>query len=276
MANLNKMTREAMKEELELHGETPPAGWTRLEMKTRLIELRGGEETTSATSSPLQEDMKALRKAARKKADLIAFCREHQVPLNGNETIAMMETRAAKKLQTKCAATAYDHVGFGKHCSLMYVDILRSYKEYGQWVKQMYREDPEGTMTDPRLRRLAAWLIKTEETQNQSETPPKPNLGTGNLGAKGSRRGQFAPRDRGAASSRMMVDSVGTEVVQEQSRRLDQMADVIEQLRAELAATRGEPPRKGTERRVDEAYTTDGSYSVVSNSEKIEDPTREK
>ena len=271
MANLNKMTREAMKEELEIHGETPPAGWTRLEMRTRLIELRGGDETASATSSPLQEDMKALRKAARKKADLIAFCREHQVPLNGNETIAMMETRAAKKLQTKCPATAYDHVGFGKHCSLTYLDILRSYTEYGQWVKQMYREDPEGTTTDPRLRRLAAWLIKAEEEiQNQSEQPVRMRSNPSGTTAKSGRRGYPVHRDRGTASSSMTVDSVGTEVVQEQSRRLDQMADVIEQLRAELAATRGEPPRKGAERRTEEAYTTDGSYSVVSNTDKNE------
>ncbi|CAE7708262.1 unnamed protein product [Symbiodinium sp. CCMP2456] len=272
MANLNKMTREDMKEELEFYNEFPPASWTRLEMKTRLLELRGSEGTTCATS-PLQEAMKQLRKAARKKPDLITFCREHQVSLNGNETIAMMEVRAAKKLQMECPAHPYDHVGFGKHSSLMYIDILRSYDEYSRWVQQMYIEDPKDT--DPRLRRLARWLLKTEETQKEIDEGPK--KGQGSTAKPGGRR-PFQPKARATAASSRSGSTSMTTTDQETSRRLDQMADVIEQLKSELAATRGEPPRKGMERRYNDAEMTetDGSYSVVSNQGKREPNSPEK
>eukprot|EP00439_Symbiodinium_sp_Y106_P016381 s4022_g2.t1 len=262
MANLNKMTRDELKNELGKLGEVPPAAWTRLEMKARVMELRGDEGTS--LRSPLQEKTRELRKAAKKKADLIEFCRELGVELNGNETMAVMEMRAIRKLQAECPASPYDHVGFGKHSDKRYQTIQMEYEEYGRWVVQMFREDPEGKDTDPRLRRLAKWLIEqsamTNEPMVKASTARKPD-----------RKSNFGPKPRtmppsSITSAPTASSSEGpTEaMVQEQNRRLDQMADVIEMLRSELTAARGEPPRKGAEKKNDDAVMTDGSYSMVS------------
>ncbi|CAE7480578.1 GIP [Symbiodinium sp. CCMP2592] len=267
MANLNKMTKAALQDELfETYGEKAPTKWTKLELKARINELRGDEEVAPTSGSTLQDRTRDLRKAAKKKSDLIEFCRHIQVELNGNETMAVMESRALRRLQETCKAGPQDFVGFGKYSHLQYINILTGYEEYGRWAKQMYKEDPEGNSTDPRLRRLAQWLLDNEDQKDTERVKRAPR----------EERRAIAGREPGQSStSSAPTTTTGNpsleSVIHEQNKRMDQMANVIELLRTELTATRGERPRKGAERREDsegqkdeDAYMTEGSYSLVS------------
>ncbi|CAE7947875.1 RE1 [Symbiodinium sp. KB8] len=262
MANINKMTKAALQDELATLGERAPTRWTKLELKARIQELRGDqEEVETTTGSILQDRTRALRKAAKKKSDLVKFCQDLGLMLNGNETMMVMECRALKKLQEECPGSPQDYVGFGKHSQLQYIDILRDYEGYATWVKQMFKDDPEGTSTDPRLRRLAKWLMEADEEL----VIPKARKSVGR------REEPMAPPRHTPGSSSSTLDRTGNQgepalanIIAEQNKRMDQMADVIELLRNELTTSRGEPQRKGNDRKHDDGNLTDSSYSVVS------------
>ena len=273
MANLNKMTKAALQDELlATHGEKAPSKWTKLELKARINELRGDEEVLPTSGSTLQDRTRDLRKAAKKKSELIEFCRNIPVDLNGNETMAVMESRALRRLQETCAAGPLDYVGFGKYSHLQYINILTSYEEYRRWTKQMYKEDPEGNSTDPRLRRLARWLLDNEDKTGYPNKKEPGQVKKGTLG-KVSPNPAHEPGQSSTSSAPMgtPTDPRLETMLQEQNKRMDQMANVIELLRSELTASRGERPRKGAERKIEnddqqeeDAYMTEGSYSMVS------------
>ena len=230
-------------------------------MRQRLLELQEWDEATLSPEKQMTSTKKmfqGLRRAAKKKADLVTYCVDHlRLELTGNETIGQLETKGVKKIYEICEPEAEDCVGFGKYSNLVYRDILEDYPEYGDWVKMTARENTNGE-NDPRLYRLAKWLEANKKAKVAKEamkskmTGPIPERTSRLTGYKNHAEIKMEGASATAAASS-----------DRQERRLDEMAAVIEQLKAEVAAAKGEPPRKQATRTEDEGIGTDGSFVQV-------------
>ena len=236
--------------------------WGKMEMRQRLLELQEWNEATMPPEKQMTSTKKMfqeLRRAAKKKADLVTYCVDRlRLELTGNETIGQLETKGVKKIYEICEPEAEDSVGFGKYSNLVYQDILEDYPEYGDWVKVTARENTNGE-SDPRLYRLAKWLETNKKTKAVKDamkskmTGPIPERTPRLTGYK-----NHAEIKREEASATAAASS------DRQECGLDEMAAVIEQLKAEVAAARGEPLRKQATWTEDEGTGTDGSFVLVS------------
>ena len=169
---LNKKTKaELPKMLLENFGEHAYARWTKAEIVTRIRELQEAQGidpwAKGKTRTPLREQVTQLNRHKKTKAMLTEYVgNELGMMLNGNETMEQIEYRAIREIYRRANPSGEDPVGFGRHASLSYAEILREQPGYVAWVKKTAIESNEA---DPRLLRLAAWL----ENQKKPETKEK-------------------------------------------------------------------------------------------------------
>ena len=160
-------TKEELRATLKSLGEEAPQQWTKPDIQFRIEELRqmkGESVTSKSEKTTLEQRCSELRKAARRKQTLVAFCSEELgMQLIGNEVMARMEMKAMEILRAKCPAERQDVVGFGKHAGKTYMTIKENRPDYRRWVMDTWKEcGTEGV--DPRLARLAAWLLDQRAT----------------------------------------------------------------------------------------------------------------
>ncbi|CAE7544020.1 unnamed protein product [Symbiodinium necroappetens] len=258
--NMPKATKADLQAELLELGEDVPSRWTRMELEQRLRELRtqglaDSEETTTMTE--METMNKELRRAARKKATLVTYCTDTLgMTLTGNETMAVLESKALTSIMKQSKAEGGDYVGFGCHSKERYNTIHHNYPEYAQWVKTTYKESGDQGV-DHRLARLAKWL----EQQSATISKPPPTAKTqGYMIATKDPKGRASPTKKGPSTARGSADVAPSE----SDWKLAMMAETLDLLRAEIAEVRAERPRK-TVARADEEMT-DSSFSMVSES----------
>ena len=171
------LTKEELRQVLINAGETPVPGWTKIELKHRIMEKTGLDmtrnlKTKQKSESPCQQLIKELNRASnKKKADVLEFCSQKLGMTElSNKTVAQLQMEAMKRIMAITAAHPDDKVGFGKHSDRSYSEIQNVYVDYANWIKQTYAENKDGC--DPKLRRLAVRL----EAQDQEEmmSPPTP------------------------------------------------------------------------------------------------------
>ncbi|CAE7627786.1 unnamed protein product [Symbiodinium sp. CCMP2456] len=177
---MDKMSKTHLRAAISTFGEIPAESWNVAELRHRLRELMDEQETQwalppgSKRATPLQQQIKQLNKNNKKKADLVEYMEKVlNLPVSANETMAQMEKRAMDHLYNTVQSTSLDVVGFGRHASLTYADLVRDYPQYVAWVKQTHRETDE---TNIRLKRLATWLLRaTDVSDPVIRTPPNNN-----------------------------------------------------------------------------------------------------
>ncbi|OLP75091.1 hypothetical protein AK812_SmicGene45175 [Symbiodinium microadriaticum] len=240
-----RKTRAELVAELLKYHEHPAPGWTKVEIRQRLLELQGRDEEQSKkslTATTLQEMTREMRKANKTKASLVAHCEtELGMQLTGNETKPQLEMKAMNKIMSIAPAEAMDLVGFGKHVERRYHEILDEFWSYGEWVVQTARENPN--TSDPRLRRLAGWLEPRMQAPASSA-----QRGTS---SRMEERATWKPTPKTQAKAFLkpkMDPSESTtsspEVVADQTKKMEEMAAMIHKLQDELESMKGERPRK--------------------------------
>lgn len=157
-------------------GEEPPKMRTTMEIKTRIIELemeRGIiRKSGKAPRTNMREWMAQLNKASKKKAALQEFCvNTLQLTITGNETIAILQQKATEKIYQISSASSQDPMGFGKHSTKTYGEVLANHPDYVRWGQQQMEEGEASV----RLSRFIMWATK-QEAPETSEPPtlPKP------------------------------------------------------------------------------------------------------
>lgn len=165
------MSRSELVEAIEKMGETPPSKWSRIELRTRLMELyeEKGIAYGRKQKTELRQGVVKLNQVSRKKFELQKWCQETlQIPVSGNETIAQLQRAAMVKLYQTTQADETDPVGFGKAASLSYGEVLTD-TQYCQWVIATAQEG----QCSPQLARLASWLEQQhQESKNKNTDVP--------------------------------------------------------------------------------------------------------
>ena len=263
-----KMTKEQLKAELWKFQEHPAPGWTKVEIRQRLLELQGRDQEPTQrelTSTTLQNVTREMRKASKTKAALNQYCTEElNLTLTGNETKPQLEMKAMSKILEITPGESMDVAGFGRHVDRRYHEFLNELRSYGEWVVQTARENPQSS--DPRLRRLAAWLEPRMAMETLTENRPKgyPIRGTSSSGnptpriPKAAPKPLLKPKENDAAGS----TTSSPEVVEDQAKKMTEMETMIRQLQDELASMRAERPRK-QQAQADEESMTDRSFVNV-------------
>ena len=258
-----KPTKDDLRTELALLGESAPTSWTKVELEQRLRELReqghaDSEGVAAKATTSMEKMLKDLRKASKLKSSLIKYCTDElNLQLTGNEVMATLIDKATKEIRRVCPAESQDYVGFGKHADERYLSLITNHPDYAVWVKTTFRENGEEHV-DPRLARLAKWLI-------DQELKPAPKA----LRANPRDKGYMKMRVPGGRSSSPKADSGSRSSADptpaQTMKMMAQMAEALETVRQELAEVKGQRPRK-TAGKSDEGHLTDGSFSVLSNS----------
>ena len=176
--NMSAMTREEILDELISMGELPPQSWSNAEMKLRMEELRIAKglnpNPRAKEKAPLRQWMIRLNAASSKKQDLVDFLREElKMAISGNDTIATLKKKGIMAIYQFAPTSPMDPVGFGAHAALHYQELKQTQPEYCKWVLQTAQEGN----SDPRMARLASWLLKDQESQPASsgdQTKPYP------------------------------------------------------------------------------------------------------
>ena len=167
LTKLDKMTKEQLRKYLlDEYQEHAYTRWTKPEIRQRILELQSHaagvpmeELHRGTTLTATQAAIREVRKAAKKKAELVQLCeRTYGMEVNKNDTISILEARVIKVIYDTTEPEAGDVIGFGKNGHLLYRDMLApEHENYATWVMTTAHENPT-TGCDPRLYRLAKWL----------------------------------------------------------------------------------------------------------------------
>ena len=257
-------TCEELRLTLKQLGEETPKSWTKTDIQFRIEELqklRGEDPDKTDGKTTLEQWCKELRRAARKKADLVEFCTEELgMSLTGNEVMSKMEMKAMEVIMRRCPAEAQDLVGFGKHSEERYQTIRDKFADYARWVVTTWKESGNDGV-DPRLARLASWLEEqgqaTEDHGRMKKTMAEGYLTKDMIKTKEDTEtassSQTKPKPKATTASTSQLE-----------KQMATMADTMEMMRRELAEMKGERPRKtqGRAETEDEAMTDD-SFRMV-------------
>ena len=169
----SSMTKSEILAELGRLGELPPKQWTKVECLARMEELRVERglhpNPRSKNATPLRKMMLQLNQASTKKDKLIDHCKELGVPVSRDDTIPTLQKKCLRMIYDKAESSAEDPVGFGMHAARTYLEIQVHEKQYAEWVIQTYQEG----QCDPRLARLATWLLNQKTTPSRRSRSPQ-------------------------------------------------------------------------------------------------------
>lgn len=155
-----------LRERLLALGETAPRSWTGLQIKARIAALK--EERQALQLDAMEEEMKVLKKAARKKSDLQMLLDKESVTFNQSDTISIMFNRMEKVIREKYEPQDTEMVGFGAHAELTYKELMETNYQYLLWCETTVGEG----QANWRMQRLVKWF-KTQKTKVSKQGYPK-------------------------------------------------------------------------------------------------------
>ncbi|OLP95919.1 hypothetical protein AK812_SmicGene21911 [Symbiodinium microadriaticum] len=247
---MDKMSKVQLRAAISTFGEIPAESWNMAELRHRLRELMDEQDIEWANPSakrttPLQQQITQLNKNKKKKADLVEYLEKVlNLPVSPNETMAQMENRAMNHLYSTVQSTSQDVVGFGRHASLTYAELLRDFPQYAEWVKQTHRETTE---TNVRLKRLATWLLRATDVSNpvRAETRSPDRM---MLKVKGGYLQEPEPETSqtgGAISSRQTpFPSEQMEMMHGMLETMKQMQNELKEMKEQSAGSEERPRKK--------------------------------
>ena len=138
---------------------------------------------TPIRSEELEMRIKALKKASRKKSELIEFLQKESIPVNQNATIARMFNAAEKTITEEYEPQGHELLGFGKFGDKTMQQVWDEYPSYIQWVLQTAQKSDTSHW---RLLR-AKWSSQKKHLKVVTETTKKQGyMKEPGLWAKGS------------------------------------------------------------------------------------------
>ena len=168
------MSNEVLRAKLAEYGEIVPRHFTGIQLRARLAELQIGQG--ASPDQTLKDHMSNLKRAARKKSDLQDLCRQWHVPVNGNETIAILFARMEQAMHeaTPPALNGMEAINFGKHGDKTMIEVWHQDHQYLQWCQTMVA----GGETCWRMKRLVQWYQAFHQDQIKkgvtTKVPPAP------------------------------------------------------------------------------------------------------
>lgn len=162
-------TKSGWVELLRTMGESVPSSWNMAQIHAHWIDMQKGDKTMEVTS--LEDKLKQLRRASRKKENLQNFLKEEDVEFSGNMTIAQLMGVGEKQITKRFPPLKTENMGFGRHGHLTYEEVAEKFPSYVTWACQTVQEED-----DPgwRLIRFVEWATHHQE-QDMKKTvkPPK-------------------------------------------------------------------------------------------------------
>ena len=219
-------TRAGWVELLQQKGVEVPRNWTVLEIKARLAEI----SQEGATSGELDKKLKMLKKATKKKSELVEFLKREEIETNSNQTMAQMYARGLQAITEKFEPSGIEKVGFGKNAELTFLELKAEQPSYLDWCRTTVMES-DGV--DWRMKRLVEWANR------------EANLGeNATLTTKGFKRGMGIPmkHEPGTASDTsgysmvsMAPKSEAESALQNKEAEIAELKGQLEELRLEMA-----------------------------------------
>ena len=239
---LSKLRKEQLQEKLAELGETAPSRWTKKEIIQRILEIDPeADKAPSKQRTDLQTRIKDLGVASRKKSTLVEYCQSIGLGVEPNDTIYRLEQRALRRLYDVSDPAAEDVVGFGRHSTETYQEILVQRPTYAMWVKQTAAETSE---TDYRLRRLANWLEQQSTEEAEMVRAPKEKI-------KAKAKAVMPPPSTAQSSS----DNTAV--------MIQSLLETVQGLQQEVQEMRAERPRKEVRAPPSETDESKSSYQMV-------------
>ena len=164
------MTKVQWAEKLREAGVEVPKSWSVLQIKALWAEMNQKMEDKD---EGLVRKMAELKKAARKKKDLIAFMAEQDIGHFPDATILQLYNHAEKVLHQRTPARSGELVGFGQHANLTYHQLAVAKGSYLDWCRETVRESDSCSW---KMERLVEWAdqhqvsYKTKKKAGDSET----------------------------------------------------------------------------------------------------------
>lgn len=140
-----------------------PSEWTLIQIKAHWAEVV--EERRQGLDSQLEEKLKGLKRASRKKSELVTFLQEEGIKVPETATINQLFKLGEEKIYQGFPASGREKVGFGKHGDLTFQEVLNDFPSYVTWCQTTAREEERPYW---RLHRLAKWA-ETQKSQSSGQ-----------------------------------------------------------------------------------------------------------
>eukprot|EP00435_Cladocopium_sp_Y103_P016472 s2436_g4.t1 len=174
-------TRQGWVELFQTLGEEVPKTWTLAQLKAHWEDVK-----PKANHLTLEYKLKELKKASRKKGNLMEFLQVQGISFNPSMTIAQMMNLGEKEITQLFEPTDEEFVGFGKHGNLTYIELYEKHPSYLVWAKKevMESDDPGW-----RLERLVRWYsqmsakarVPNSKVKSTSKLPEVDQLSQGSF-----------------------------------------------------------------------------------------------
>ena len=127
-------------------GYQVPTSWTVIQLQSFWAEIKMEKGEEGVKGNQLGDTLKMMRKAARKKSDLVNFMAAHNVTVTDNMTIAQMVALGEKTIYAKFEPHDQELVAFGKYANLTYQQVAFQHPSYLQWIKTTALESDNPTI----------------------------------------------------------------------------------------------------------------------------------
>ncbi|CAE7382440.1 unnamed protein product [Symbiodinium sp. KB8] len=168
----NSMTKAEMQQKLASLGELAPTSWTKVQLSARIAELSQEQEAALT-----EREASKMINRCKTKAALQEMMTENGLEFTKSQTVDQLRgTMLRFLMEHKVPAGASNYMGFGKHSSLTYGQVVTNFTSYTTWCVETAANESECHW---RLRRFALWaqgLSRTEKeamskkTENELET----------------------------------------------------------------------------------------------------------
>ncbi|CAE7706670.1 unnamed protein product [Symbiodinium sp. CCMP2592] len=158
-----KATKSDLQKKLASYGETPPTGWTKIQLTSRLNELMEDQEHIMTE----REAAKLVNKCKTKQA-VMEMLEEYALDYDKKQNSDQLRSKMLRHLMENLVpSTEANFMGFGKHSQATYGQVLATLPSYSEWCIKTESEEPECHW---RLRRYARWAKNLSATQKQQVT----------------------------------------------------------------------------------------------------------
>ena len=221
-----------LRQKLREMGEEAPHQWTCLQIKGRIAELK--EMQNGSPWNQMQSCLAALKRASRKKADIVQFAKDHQVAVGANETIPQIYSKLEKMILDCYPPFSAETAGFGQFANKTYEEIYEESPNYVTWCKTISQEEAVCW----RMQRFLKWIeIQESEPKGKSGKGKGPK-GYKTMSSPGRRTKRKDPEFSASSDTFSLVSSSESEAfmkMKEELERLRQEKTELQQENAEMS-----------------------------------------
>ena len=220
----SSMSKKEMQEQLLKHGEIPPSGWTKVQLKSRLIEISESEPNVMT-----ERDASHIVNRCKTKAALQEKMDEYKLEYNSKTNCDQLRGSLIKHLmETQVPASESNFLGFGKRSSWTYAETAVHAPSYSAWAVETATNERECHW---RLRRYALWYqgLSRSDKMRLEQAIPYPESGKEMMGRRGYGSNRAASSTGPASTSTETEAELIPEV--SQTKRITELETELRQLK---------------------------------------------